>query len=72
MEDKKKTEILIQEWTNYNEVSEDTAFDFGTDVYVNGKKLDCDFNLNPEKCVEQMLKALGLENVEVMFEEKDV
>ena len=67
----KKTEILIEEWTNYSEVSEETAFDFGTDVYVNGKKLDCDFNLDPEVCVSQMLKALGLENVEVEFVENE-
>ena len=67
-----KKEILIQEWTNYSEVSEDTAFDFGTDVYVDGKKLDCDFNLDPVKCVAQMLKVLGLENVEVKFEENEI
>ena len=68
----KKTEILIEEWTNYSEVSEETAFDFGTNMYVNGKKLDCDFNLDPEKCVAQMLGVLGLENVEVMFEENEI
>ena len=72
MENKKKTEILIQEWTNYSEVSEGVAFDFGTDVYVDGKKLDCDFSLDPEKCVAQMLEVLGVYNVEVKFEEKDV
>ncbi len=66
-----KTEILIQEWSNYSEVSEDTVLDFGTNVYVNGKKLDCDFNLDPEKCVAQMLEVLGVENVEVMFEENE-
>ncbi len=66
-----KTEILIQEWSNYSEVSEDTVFDFGTNVYVNGKKLDCDFNLDPEKCVAQMLEVLGVDNVEVKFEETD-
>ena len=68
----KKTEILIEEWTNYSEVSEETAFDFGTNMNVNGKKLDCDFNLDPEKCVAQMLEVLGVENVEVKYEEKDV
>lgn len=67
-----KTEILIQEWSNYSEISEDTVFDFGTNVYVNGKKLDCDFNLDPEKCVAQMLEVLGVDNVEVKFEETDV
>ena len=71
MENKKKTEILIQEWTNYSEVSEGTAFDFGTDVYVNGEKLDCDFNLDPVKCVAQMLMTLGVMNVEVKFEENE-
>ena len=71
MEKENRTEILIQEWTNYSEVSEETAFDFGTDVYVDGKKLDCDFSLDPEKCVAQMLQTLGLENVEVKFEETD-
>ncbi len=67
----KKTEILIKEWSNYNEVSGDVPFDFGTDVYVNGEKLNCDFNLDPEVCVSQMLKTLGLENVEVNFEEDE-
>ena len=71
MENKKKTEILIEEWSNYSEVSEGVAFDFGTDMYVNGKKLDCDFVLNPEKCVEQMLEVLGVENVEIKFEENE-
>lgn len=71
MEKENRTEILIQEWTNYSEVSEETAFDFGTDVYVDGKKLDCDFNLDPEKCIAQMLEVLGVDNVEVKFEEKD-
>ncbi len=71
MENKKKTEILIQEWSNYSKVSEGVAFDFGTDMYINGKKLDCDFVLNPENCIVQMLQVLGLENVEVMFEENE-
>jgi len=67
-----KTEILIQEWSNYSEEPEGVVFDFGTNVYVNGKKLDCDFNLDPEKCVAQMLEVLGVDNVEVKFEETDV
>ncbi len=71
MENKKKTEILIEEWSNYSKVSKDIVFDFGTSVYVNGKKLDCDFNLDPEKCVAQMLEVLGVDNVEVKFEETD-